>query len=439
MKRFIVGLFVTLIFAGHAFAADGLTLGESVTKALDNSPAIIDAREKLKASDARLGQAFGAVLPNLSLSANMGSLYQQPIEMNMGGTLFSYGTEEVASTSGYTLSLTQPLFTGGKLINALDMAKFAYDAERHDYKVAEDGLTYDVISSYYGVLRAQKMKDLSKESLDLANSHLDQVKAMYNAGISTKADVLRSEVQAANSEQTLTKASNALELSKGAFNNILGRGLDEPVELAEKEFANESVALTSYAELTDLAFNKRPDWLSFELGKKISEKNLSIAYGGYFPAISLIGKYGNSKMDYPTYLKTSQNTWAIMASASWTLFDGLSTQSRIAEADANLRSLGANENKMRNGILLEIKDANLNLKSALEVVVSAKKAVDSAVENYGIAEQKYKSGAGSNLEVIDAQVALTQAKTSLYEAQFDVQTVKAKLNKVIGVDIYKLF
>jgi len=439
MKRFIVGLFVTLIFAGHAFAADGLTLGESVTKALDNSPAIIDAREKLKASDARLGQAFGAVLPNLSLSANMGSLYQQPIEMNMGGTLFSYGTEEVASTSGYTLSLTQPLFAGGKLINALDMAKFAYDAERHNFKVAEDGLTYDVISSYYGVLRAQKMKDLSKESLDLANSHLEQVKAMYSAGISTKADVLRSEVQAANSEQTLTKAGNALELSKGAFNNILGRGLDEQVELAEKEFANESVALKSYAELTDLAFNKRPDWLSFELGKKISEKNLSIAYGGYFPAISLTGKYGNSKMDYPTYLKTNQNTWAIMASASWTLFDGLSTQSRIAEADANLRSLAANENKIRSAILLEIKDANLNLKSALEVVISAKKAVDSAVENYQIAEQKYKSGAGSNLEVIDAQVALTQAKTSLYEAQFDVQTVKAKLNKVIGVDIYKLF
>lgn len=441
MKKtlFLAPLFLLMFFAPAYPDDTSLNLSKSVDIAMSTSPTMMEAKEKLRASDARLGQAFGSILPNISLSANIGNTYQQIQKIQIGTISAEMGTDEIAVTSGYTLTLIQPLFTGGKLSSALDIARASYDAEKKNFRASQRGLTYDVLSVYYGVLRAQKLADLAKESLDLAKAHLAQVRAMYSAGITTKADVLRSEVQVSNSEQGYTKAKNGFELSKDAFNNTLGRGLEEPVTIAEKEFLSEPVTKEAYNKLVGMAMKNKPEWLSFELVKLISEKNVNIAYGNYWPSVMLVGTSGNVKRDYPTYIDTDQNSWTAMAQASWTLFDGLSTSAKVNEADANYKANLASEIKIRNGVLLEVKDASLNIDSAMEVLSSAKKEVASAVENYQIAEQKYKNGVGSNLEVIDAQVARTQAKTNLYQAQFDLQIAKAKVNKAVGIDIYKLY
>ena len=74
--------------------------------------------------------------------------------------------------------------------------------------------------------------------------------------------------------------------------------------------------------------------------------------------------------------------------------------------------------------------------AAVNSISSAKKAVESADENYRISREKYKSGIGSNLEMIDAQTALTEAKTNLYQAQFDYQIAKARVNRALGREIY---
>jgi outer membrane protein TolC len=441
MKRppYVLSLIFAMLLLAPAYSADTMNLKSSIDIAMNNSPSMIEASEKLRAADARLGQAFGAILPNLSVSGNIGNAYQQPYQVEFGAMSAEAGTDETAYTSGYTFTLTQPLFMGGKLLSALDIAKASYNSEKENYRAAQRGLSYDVLYSYYGVLRAQKLSDLAEEALALAKAHLAQVKAMYSAGITTKADVLRSDVQVSNSEQDYTKAKNGFELAKNSFNNTLGRGLDEPVEIAEREFTSDSVSIDAYSDLVILAMKSRPEWLSFEYSKLISEKSVNIAYGNYWPNIMLVGTSGNAKRDYPTYVDTDQNSWTAMAQANWTLFDGLATPAKVDEADANHKAMLANEIKVKNNILLDIKNANLTLSSATDVLTSAKKEVASAVENYSIAEQKYKNGVGSNLEVIDAQVARTRAKTDLYQAQFDLQIAKAKLNKAIGIDIYKLY
>lgn len=438
MKKAVIVLSLAIL-SSSVFASTTIDLSSSVDMAMKRSPTMLEASEKLKAEEARLTQAFGTLLPTLSLSGNIGSSYQQPSDLEFGTTTVTMGTSEIASTSGYNLTLSQPLFAGGRLLSAYDIAKASYEMAKQSFRSSKNDMTYNVLNSYYGVLRAKKLSELAKESLDLAKAHLNQVKAMYSAGITTKADVLRSEVQVANSEQGATRANNAYELAKDTFNNTIGRGLDVSVDLNEKGFTSESATVSNQQELIDTAFKSRPEWLSFELRKLISEKSVNIANGSYWPNVALVGSYGNSKRTYPSYINTDQNFWTVAAQANWTLFDGFITPAKVTEADSNLKAMLANESNIKNNILVDLKGARLNLTSAIEVLASAKKEVASAVENYYIAEQKYKNGAGSNLEVIDAQVARSQAKTNLYQAQFDLQIAKAKINKSVGSDMYKLY
>jgi outer membrane protein TolC len=421
-------------------ASASLALKDSLDIAMEKSPSMISAKENVTAADGKLGQAFGAVLPNLSVNGSTGNRYSQPQTMviPVGTTEMSadIGTTETASTTSYTFTLTQPLYAGGRLLAGLDIAQANYDIAKANLRKAQFDLTYNVVNSYYGVLRTEKLYELSQESLDMAQSHLRQVKAMYSAGTATRADVLRAEVQVANMELSQTKADNALALAKDAFNNVLGRDLDAPIDLSEKEIAKEIVKSKTYAECVAMVFDTRPDWKVFQLTKKISDKMVGLQFANYFPMISLVGTSGNSKVDYPEYPGDSDiNSWTVMASGTWTLFDGLATPSKIKEAQANLKALEANEDSIRNGIILEVKDACLNLNSAIDVIKSAKKAVESAEENYRISKEKYRSGIGSNLEMIDAQTALTETKTNLYQAQFDYQIAKAKTNKVVGKEI----
>jgi outer membrane protein len=433
-KALLMGL---LVFCSSGVLASELTLKASIDTAMEKSPAIIYARQGVVAADGKLGQAFGAVLPAVSLSAQYGSNYTQPYEM-MG--LITIGTEETATLTNTSLHLSQPLYVAA-LLPALDIAKAGNEVAKENLRKAEFDLRYNVVNSYYGVLRAQKLYDLSNDSLDMAKSHLKQVKAMYAAGTATKADVLRVEVQVANMELSLTKADNALALAKDAFNNVLGRGLEEPVDLSEKEIAQKIVTPKPYKDCLAEVWGAKPDWKIYQLNKQISRKSVDVASSGYFPAISLVGTYGNNKNEYVKndLLNTNYNSWSLLLNGSWTLFDGFSTASKIKEAGADLAAIEANEDLTRNSIILEVKDACLNLNSAVNSISSAKKAVESADENYSISREKYKSGIGSNLEMIDAQTALTEARTNLYQAQFDYQIARAKVNRALGEDLYSFY
>jgi outer membrane protein len=436
MKKCLMFLLIFTLFPIISYAEE-LSLKNALDIAMDKSPSIVSARESVIAADGKLGQAFGALLPNISASGQAGLSYTKPYDMEIMGIKFTNGTEETSSVSGYQLKLVQPLFNAA-LIPGLQMAEAGSTIAKETYNKTKYDLQYKVVSAYYGVLKASQMYQLAQDTLDMARSHLKQVRAMSDAGTATRADELRVEVQVANNETGLMKAENALTLAKDAFNNILGRDFDSVVDLSEKEIAAEIVSPESSNSCINLAFKFKPEWIIFQTNKQMNAKNKDIAYGGYFPSISLIGTATDNKTTFTEndYLNADINTNTVVASAQWELFDGFAREGRIKEANANLAALEANEESVRNGVVLEVKDACLNLESAVKVIRSAKKAKDLASENYRISKERYRTGAGSNLEMIDAETAYTEASTNMYQSQFDYQITKAKVNQAVGTDVY---
>ena len=439
MKHPLACFFVFFLLVGVCSAQEKLTLEKSIQIALEQSPVMHKVKAEIEAAEGAAGQAVADFLPQLSLKGSLGKYYSEPmtVEITMAGTpqAFEYGTDEQADTTSYSASLTQPIFKGGKLWKSLAMANKGLEAAKEELRKIAQEVRFNVINSYYGVLKAKRFVELSEQSVNMAKSHLDRVNSLFKVGMSTRADILRGEVQVAQAEIGLTKAKQGLEIAKNHFNNTLGIDLDAPIELVETEYDSREIAIYDYKDLLRIAYQDRPDWKQYVLAKKVSEDDVGMAYSGLWPKISLVGNYDVGSIKYSTYQSDTKN-WTALLSGTWDIFDGTATWYKIKESKAKLEAQKANEISVKRAIALEVKDVNFAVQSAKENVEGAQKTQELAKENFDIAELRYDSGVGTNLEVIDAQVALTQARTDHLQAQHDLQVAKAKINKIVGRKIY---
>ncbi|MBN3032488.1 MAG: TolC family protein [Candidatus Saganbacteria bacterium] len=422
-------------FAAPAYALESyaLNLKGSIALALKQNPAVQAGRKKAEAAGAKLNQAIGAFFPTISLDGSLSRSYTQPSSVVFNGQVITFGLNDPQTTKNFQASLSQPLFVAA-LLPGYGLARKGAELADQDLRKISLETAFSVTQAYFSVIKAGRSVKLAQESKEMANSHLKQVRTMVSAGVATRADFLRAEVQVANSDVALTKARNALELAKDAFNNVLGNDLEQPVELEEEGFAGEVANLPEYKTLLSQAFASRPDWQQYLLATGLSQDNLRLAQTEYFPTVMLNAASGNQSVENPLY-SSSASSWSVAGAASWKLFDGLGRENRIKEASANLEAQKATEEQVRNGVALEVRDAYLTLKSALDMIGSMRKAVDSAEESYKVSNLRFASGAGTNLEVIDAQVSLNQARYNLLQALFDVEVAKAKINKVVGKEV----
>jgi outer membrane protein len=360
---------------------------------------------------------------------------QMTTQTTMGSVTqnITFGIDAVQDSRSYSATLNQPLFVGA-LLPGYKIAQLSADLTKEDLRRSVLDISYNVTTAYFSVLKAAKMVKLAEESKQMADSHYNQVNSMVKAGVATRADLLRASVQQANSEVGLTRAKNGLELAKDAFNNALGKGLEEPVDLDEVGSVGAVAKLPEYRSVLDKSYDNRPEWKQYQIAKEIGEQNLRVNQLAYLPTVMLNGTIGNRVTEYPSFT-TDVDSWSVMGIASWTIFDGLGIQNRIREASASLDAQKATEEQLRNGIALEVRDAYLSLRSAMETIGSAKKAVDSAEENYKVSTQRYRSGVGTNIEELDAQVLLTQARINYLQTVFDVEVAKAKINKIVGIGV----
>jgi outer membrane protein TolC len=430
MRRTIIGFSIILVLANTAGA---LTLNESIDLALRQNPAVREAYQGTAQAAGKLSQAATSFLPSLKLDGSMGKSYSQPQTMQIApGTYMTFGTSDQADISRYNLTLSQPVFVAA-LLPGYGLARKNYDLARENLRKVAQETVYNTIVAYANVIRAQKLAGLSEQSLNMAKSHLNQAQIMFNAGVTPKADLLRNQVQVLNAEVALTKARSGLYIAESSFNNVLGRSPGQAAEVDEKELGHTPPPPPDYEKLISEMFKSRPDWQQLILSEEMAKDYLTVAKTEYFPSFMLVGNYGNTKTEYPSY-KSDVNSWTAVVSGSWSLFN-LPTAGKVAEAQAGLAAQLARRENVKNGLELELRSAYYELKSALETIELTKKALEYAEENYKVSEMRYKTGAGTNLDSLDAQVSLTQARINDLQAKFDLEIARAKINKVVGKEV----
>jgi outer membrane protein len=342
-------------------------------------------------------------------------------------------SQTVLDNYGLKATMQQPLYTGGKISGAANAAEYISDATKEDFKKDRAEVQYNIKAAYWNLFRANEFKKFVDENVNQIKSHTKDAENLMKQGMLTSNDLMKVQVQLSDAQVRQIDATNNVKLAMYALNNTLGLPLQTEIELSS------SVQITDRTwedvdNLVNKAFEKRPDVLGMNARVKAGESGLTSARGGFWPQIYLIGNYNylrpNTRI-FPT-LDKFKDTWDVTLSLSFDIWNWWQTGYQSNQAEAQLAQAQEGLSMMKDGVMLEVTQSYLGVNQFKERKVVAEQGVKQADENYRVTKDKYKNGLTPNSELLDAEVALLQAKLNLTQSLVDYELSMARLSKAIG-------
>ena len=404
----------------QAFPAQGeeavrtLTLEECLALSEANHPDLAGADAKREAERRRL-----------SLTA-----VEDRVQASASASAARSGREGAPSGSSYTAGVTASV----RVFDA-NRTKYAVEAQRGTLAATEaEGrktrlqVRYGVKKAYMDLLLAGEVRGQRKESVDSFRLHLERAKGYYETGLKPKSDVTKAEVDLGNAQLALVEAESNVRVAQAALLNAMGVDLDGPFEVrAEDRALPESAEGGAEA----LALEHRQDYEAANRRTLAGKAEVRSAARASSPSLSLRGGYNAGG----TELSELRSEWNVGLSMTVPIVDGGAASARTDIARAQVRSLEAAREALRQNILLEVRKAVLNIRNARERIRIAGLTVAQAEENYSLAEGRYRTGVGDSLALSDALLALTDARLSVYRARYDLQVAQFALESATGVEL----
>jgi len=440
-KAVCISLLAVALFPQQIFAEGPLTLESSIEIALKNSIVLDIAREGVKGATAQKREAITGFLPRFNTSYSYTRLNEAPFSRFQGippvfgdisqlnGMEIPVGTQD---NYNWTIEARQPLFTGGGLIANYQATKIGEDAAQIEETAKKQDIVQEVKIAYYDILRAQKILETARQSVEMLTAHRDVAQNYFQVGMIPKNDLLHAEVELANGKQALIKASNAVELTKARFNTILKRKIFAPVEIVD--VLKYQPFEKPVEECFDIALKNRPELKIASLRARQAGKLVNAASSEYFPTLGLVanyGRYGDNPSVAGSDFKDAES-WYVMGVASWNFWEWGKTKFRVDASRAKENQALDAQRELSDQIALEIKYASLILQEAEKQIAVSQKVIEQAEENFRISEERYKESVATSTEVLDAQTLLTKAKSEYANALGDYNINYAKLQRAMG-------
>ncbi len=392
-----------------------LSLEDSIAKALQNNPAIKIAGANREAAEFDINIAKGGNLPKLSLTHS---------------DTRSNNTVDTKNSFSNSVGLKMNLYSGGMVEGNIEKAKLGLKVADLDVEKSKQQVKLDATKGYFTILQTRNTVKVDQESVNQMEAHLKNVEAQYNVGTVAKSDVLRSQVELANNQQVLTKAQNAYEIAISNLNNVMGLPLDTQIQVKD-ELVHQPYAL-SLEESINYAMSNRPEAIQADYSIKVAQESVKIAKAGKLPTVA--ASAGKNWAD-TTFPGTDDSGWSVGLTATWTPFDSGVTNAGIKKSNSEVEKSLQTAKQTKDSIQLEVRQAYLNMVEAEKRISTSKVTVAQAEEDFKISQVRYSAGVGTNTDVIDAQVSLTQAKNNYIQAMYDFNTSKANLTKAMGVPV----
>lgn len=335
-----------------------------------------------------------------------------------------------ANSYGPSVSVVQPIYTGGVLRSQLGVAQALDVRSQANLEETRQLVIFETTGAYLQALKAKELVELAQEAHRSAQEHLQTTKKMLDVGLRARNEVLRFEVALATAENNLVVAENNLELMKASLNKVMGVDLEREAALVPvDDFSWE--APRTLQEQTEIALRRHPGLQVMKSNVSVQQASVGIARSGFMPKVSLAYNYSWEAND--TWAFDSYKTWSLAITASIPVFNSFQNYAGLRKEQEALGQVKKLEDDFMRGLQLQVKQASLNLAAAEKRIAIAEKAVEEANENLRIVKNSYEVGLLSSLDVVDAEVAWTQAKAGRIEARYDFFIAKAQLARAMGV------
>lgn len=455
MKRTILLLtFVVTVSCMHAQRM--LTLEECRNLAIQNNKELQISGEKIKMADNEKKAAFTKYFPQLSangaymwnqkdinlldmgalsssLSSSLGGLAQLPMIQHLMSGVNDMQHLDVQNIWVGNVSLVQPVFMGGKIVNYNQITKFAKQLAESMNNLQLQDLIYKTDETYWQVISLVNKKKLTDAYVDLLRKMDSDVTAMIYEGVATEADGLSVKVKLNEAEMAQTKVENGLALTRMLLAQICGLSLEEDLSLADEKLDNFPVETTQASADLNEAFMNRNELRSLDLATKIYKRKERIALAEMLPNVALAANYFVTN---PNVFNGFKNDFAGMFNVGVMVKVPLSGwwegtyRRNSAKAETRIKTLEWQD--AREKIELQVNQSVYKVNEAGKKLIASSRNMENAEENLRRANFGFEEGVIPALNLMEAQTAWVSARSSLIDAQIEVKLTEVYLSKALG-------
>ena len=346
-------------------------------------------------------------------------------------------TYNIHNLMGGALTVTQPIYMGGKITAMNQITELAQQLAREMNESKIEDVIYNVDAAYWQVVSLCAKQKLARSYVDLVQKLDDDVKAMVNEGVATRANQLAVDVKLNEANVDMTKVDNGVTLSRMLLAQLCGLPVNTMMTLADegRDDLDVSLALPSYN--LDEVYSKRHDVRSLELVTKIYDQQVKVARSEMMPKLAAVAAlHATNPNSYDGFENRFGAAFSVGATLKVPLWHwgGLSNKVRAARVDANVKRLELEDAKEK--IALQIGQAAFSYQEAFKTYDAAKTNLTQADENLRIAGIAFKEGMGTVDEVLAAQTAWLKANSEKIDAEINLQLTHEYLDKVMGTMSY---
>jgi outer membrane protein TolC len=438
-----------------------ITLDEAVQIAIRQNPGILTAEQEIKRTRGVVLEVQAQALPQLTVSNGFSQEDKRLLvtgvtpassETSTSGSGGGKSTSSEGSSSGasagsdnpmtqswnVTVTASQLIYSGGQVAAAIHIAKYTQDATIYSLRDIVDTTIADVRSQFYAVLLDRAIIQVQEENINLLGSQLKDQQNRFEAGTVPRFNVLQAEVAVANARPQLIQARNDYNIAELNLARTLGItketfvGSVPPINPVGFLATDEKPGPLPQA--ISLARERRPFLKEQREQILIQVENIKVALAGYQPRLSVDAGYEVHNEASSKSLERVVTGWFYGITGSWNVFDGGATYGQTKQAKAQLEEAKTNYDDAVRQVDVEVEQAWDQVRESEETIVSQETAVSEAQEALRLAQERLNAGAGVQLDVLSAQVAQTQAKTTMVQAQYNYNIAMAQFDRVTAAN-----
>ena len=428
----VVGM-ILFHFHPSAYAQEEqvLSLKQCITIALRQQPALRASAALTQVNRSVLTQARSAWYPWISAQGGYTRETNNYVFPPAFSHIFPSGAMPAESNTSYdyytaSVGFNWLLTNFGQRLFAIRAQQEAVKASQYDERTTKSDVIFNVTQSYYGLLAAQHFSEVAGQVVKESDKHLEQAQGFFSVGRVSRIDVATAETNAANAQVAMITAKNNVDLAMVNLLNAMGVQNTNTITVVD--------TITPTTQSTDIhdaiakAMDNRSELKSLsatEQGIRESEKS---TLASNLP--SIIGTGGYNWAGYHTPMTWN---WAIGVGVQFPIFSGFNTYAQYETLKARQNNIEAEADVLKQGIILQVKQAGLNLQQANDSITASKKAMDSAHLNLELAEERYTTGAGSIIELTDAETLFASTSAAYIQAIYQYNIALAQLDRAEGI------
>jgi len=429
MKRYLI--IFALIFINLCFAKE-ITIDEGLQLLYKSNIQLKTIESKLLQAKYKKFETFSSWLPKLQVQAQFTQLSEPQVKLppTMAGLFGSAFPPTLTSDKLYSanFSVSQLLFSSGKVFSAYKIASLNYESTKYEYEKTKQDLEIQYKETFLKTLLSKKILEVSKKAVDISSENYKVSQQLYQEGRVSYLDFSSSKINYFNSEINLLKVKNAYEIAKESFKNLLCVDFEvEPTGELEEIYKQQDFDLQQLKNNIPKIYEVK----ILDTQRKVLLNNSHITRTEVLPMVSLAGNYSWTIDDYNKPIEKWDDRYSWVLVLSWPIFSGGATTSRYLQNKETLRQVELSKESLISALELQLNSlysTYLQLKESLDL---AKQNLSLAEENYKVAKSYYLEGRSSYLELLQAELNFSNTKINYYQTLCDYIITCEKLKKYV--------